>query len=547
MALYFNARQGLSVGPSALLSIDASNNLTVANLTASGSLFTSNLVATIDTGRYAANAIRFRNSAANQATQLTLMPNGSSITTAVRLYNTDDVTGTNLGATELALTGSGVTLNGFAFGTGTAPTTLSIGLSTSITAAGGLSITSGPMNLSSGSISTPSLYWSTDTGTGLYRIGSNNIGFAVNGSKVLDINSIGLSITGTILTSSDLTVGGNLIVNGTTTTINAATLDVADKNISLGKVGTPSDATATGGGITLLGTTNKTLIWNNSTNGWESNESIQLATGKTYRINGVDVLTGSSLGSGVTGSSLTSVGTIGTGTWQGTIIDGQYGGTGIANTGKTITLGGNLITSGAFATTLISTNTTSITLPTTGTLATLAGTEALSGKTYNALSLTANAIGFTISGGTTAVAATFAGGAAYTISGTNGTSITLPTSSGTLALNTQVFYLGTIPITINRTSGPLALTGITSIDGNSGSATVLQTARNINGVSFNGSADITVPAGGSGADGVFYENGQTVTVNYTITNGKNAMSAGPITINTGVIVTIPTGSVWSVV
>jgi len=36
-------------------------------------------------------------------------------------------------------------------------------------------------------------------------------------------------------------------------------------------------------------------------------------------------------------------------------------------------------------------------------------------------------------------------------------------------------------------------------------------------------------------------------VNYTITSGKNAMSAGPITIDTGVAVTVPTGSVWTIV
>lgn len=46
---------------------------------------------------------------------------------------------------------------------------------------------------------------------------------------------------------------------------------------------------------------------------------------------------------------------------------------------------------------------------------------------------------------------------------------------------------------------------------------------------------------------VFYENSQTVTADYTITAGKNAMSAGPITINTGVTVTVPTGSVWTIV
>lgn len=51
----------------------------------------------------------------------------------------------------------------------------------------------------------------------------------------------------------------------------------------------------------------------------------------------------------------------------------------------------------------------------------------------------------------------------------------------------------------------------------------------------------------SGSDNVFYENGQTVTTDYTITTGKNAMSAGPISVDPGVTITIPTGSYWSII
>lgn len=54
-------------------------------------------------------------------------------------------------------------------------------------------------------------------------------------------------------------------------------------------------------------------------------------------------------------------------------------------------------------------------------------------------------------------------------------------------------------------------------------------------------------ATGGGNDQIFYENGQTVTANYTITSGTNAMSAGDITIDTGVTVTVPTGSSWVIV
>jgi len=54
-------------------------------------------------------------------------------------------------------------------------------------------------------------------------------------------------------------------------------------------------------------------------------------------------------------------------------------------------------------------------------------------------------------------------------------------------------------------------------------------------------------ATGGGTDEVFYENAQTVTADYTLTTDTNAVSAGPITIGTGVTVTVPSGSTWSVV
>ena len=65
----------------------------------------------------------------------------------------------------------------------------------------------------------------------------------------------------------------------------------------------------------------------------------------------------------------------------------------------------------------------------------------------------------------------------------------------------------------------------------------------------NGTSWGTIGGGakGGGSDDVFYENGQTVTTNYTLTTNKNAVSAGPITINSGVTVTVPSGQTWVVV
>lgn len=54
-------------------------------------------------------------------------------------------------------------------------------------------------------------------------------------------------------------------------------------------------------------------------------------------------------------------------------------------------------------------------------------------------------------------------------------------------------------------------------------------------------------ATGGGTDDLFYENDQTVTTDYTITASKNAGTFGPITVNSGVTVTVPSGSTWSIV
>ena len=54
-------------------------------------------------------------------------------------------------------------------------------------------------------------------------------------------------------------------------------------------------------------------------------------------------------------------------------------------------------------------------------------------------------------------------------------------------------------------------------------------------------------ASGGGADQIFFENDLVVTTDYTLPTGKNAGTFGPVTIDTGVTVTVPTGQVWSIV
>lgn len=135
-------------------------------------------------------------------------------------------------------------------------------------------------------------------------------------------------LNGNTSIGGNMIVTGNLTINGTTTTVNSTTVAVDDKNIELGSVTSPTDLTADGGGITLKGTTDKTINWVNVTNAWTSSEDFDLLTGKIYRINGTQVLSSTALGSGVVSSSLTSVGTITTGTWNASTIATTRGGTG---------------------------------------------------------------------------------------------------------------------------------------------------------------------------------------------------------------------------
>jgi hypothetical protein len=68
-----------------------------------------------------------------------------------------------------------------------------------------------------------------------------------------------------------------------------------------------------------------------------------------------------------------------------------------------------------------------------------------------------------------------------------------------------------------------------------------------NGTTATWSAPTGGGATGGGSDQIFYENGQTVNTSYSITAGKNAGTFGPVTVASGVTVTVPTGSTWSVV
>jgi hypothetical protein len=140
----------------------------------------------------------------------------------------------------------------------------------------------------------------------------------------------------------------------------------------------------------------------------------------------------------------------------GGVLIGANGGTGVANTGKTITLGGSLTLSGAHDLTLTQTGATNVTLPTTGTLATLAGSETLTNKT---------------------------------ISGANNTLSNIANSS-----------LANSSITINGSS--VSLGGSVTVTATASNALTIGTG--LSGTSYNGSTAVTIAISNTGVSAASY-------------------------------------------
>ena len=75
---------------------------------------------------------------------------------------------------------------------------------------------------------------------------------------------------------TDATVSGNLTVSGETTYVNTSTLTVQDKNIEIANTPSPTDSLADGAGLTILGSTNKTLTWSNTTKAFTFNQGLDI-------------------------------------------------------------------------------------------------------------------------------------------------------------------------------------------------------------------------------------------------------------------------------
>jgi uncharacterized protein YaiE (UPF0345 family) len=153
--------------------------------------------------------------------------------------------------------------------------------------------------------------------------------------------------------------------------------------------------------------------------------------------------------------------------------------------------------------------------------------------------------------GTTLTIATAASGQLYVGSVITGTGVTAGTYI--TALGTGAGTVGTYTVNTSQTVAITVLSGnstnVTAITGGGRIATVANSL--IATVASDGTncdllKSVNLPTGG-GSNKVFYLNDTIVTENYTIPTGQNAGTFGPVTINSSVNVTIPSGSYWSVV
>ena len=123
------------------------------------------------------------------------------------------------------------------------------------------------------------------------------------------------------------------------------------------------------------------------------------------------------------------------------------------------------------------------------------------------------------------------------------------TGAITLNANAAVANTGASTLTVQVNSSTiLASTSILNEDGSALTGNEIL-ANGIYTVVYNGSSWVLAGGGagsGASAGGAVYENTQTISANYTMTSGKNGESVGPITIATGITVTIPSGSRWVV-
>jgi len=179
-----------------------------------------------------------------------------------------------------------------------------IGIATTATPSVGIGTTNPTSKLTvSGDALVSGIVTATQLSTGASGTGINITSNTITGPSTITIDPAAIGDdTGAVR------IKGDFYVDGTQFVINSTTIELGDFNVGIAStVGT--NVLLDGAGIGI-GSTNirKTLTYDYTNDSLKSSENFNIASGKTYKIDGADVLSSTNLGSGVVNSSLTSVG-----------------------------------------------------------------------------------------------------------------------------------------------------------------------------------------------------------------------------------------------
>lgn len=266
--------------------------------------------------------------------------------------------------------------------------------------------------------------------------------------------------TGTVIVLGDLTV------QGTTTTINSTTLEVEDKNILLAR-GAQSSVEANGGGITLAGA-NAALTYASVIDSWGFNKPLAQGVDGTAALPSYTFSSDSNTGIFRSGTDELSISTDGV-------------------SRVSVTASGDFLIRGN----------RSLVIDQSGNTATLSAGSLTASRTFTLPNVTGTVI---TTGDTGTVTGTII--ANETISNTNisPTAAIADTKLDTIATAGKVSNSATTATSLNTPNTIVLRDGSGSFLGNSSTATALETARNINGTSFNGTANITTEIWGTARD-----------------------------------------------
>jgi uncharacterized protein YjbI with pentapeptide repeats len=354
---------------------------TITNLSASSVTGTSLTATNANITNLSASSITGTSLTATNATLTSLTVNTAISTTSnVQTLNAVSVASTTLdGDSIVGLAATITNLTSTSFGTQSA--TIGVGTATVFNPT-----TLNSTNVNTRNVSSVGVITSTEFHTGAAATSIRILSDRITGPSEIVIDPAATGTTGRVR------IAGDLYVDGEQFYVSSTAIELADFNVGIATT-VATNALLDGAGIGIGSTgIRKTITWNNSASALTSSEDWNIASGKVYEINGTQVLSSTTLGSGVTQSSLTSLGTLGSLSVSGNISAGGVN----AGLSTITTLGGTSLNyPSAFVRTGIITNSSGSNLSYTG-LSTVTNIRG-SSLEYSGISTVTNIRGTTLS------------------------------------------------------------------------------------------------------------------------------------------------------